>query len=338
MTGQWPMPAGLHSHLADLPVEGRLSSFDGATGWLNSEPLTPAALLGKVVLVDFWTYTCVNWLRQLPYVRAWADRYADDGLVVVGVHTPEFGFERDVDNIRAAVELRRITYPVAIDSRYGVWQAFDNHFWPALYFADTQGRIRHHHYGESEYEQSEMVIQQLLAEAGADPGRERVSVEPRGLEVAADWSNLRTPETYTGYERGEAFASPEGLRPGKPQSYTLPSRLSLNEWALSGEWTIEGQPATVDTAGGAVAIRFHARDVNLVMGPAVRGTSLRYRVLVDGQPPAAAHGEDVDADGNGTLTEQRLHQLVRQDGRTGDRTVEITFLDPEAQVFCFTFG
>ena len=229
MSWDWATPAGLHTHGSELPVEGRLASFDGATGWLNSDPLTPAGLLGKVVLVDFWTYTCVNWLRQLPYVRAWADRYAEHGLVVVGVHTPEFGFERDVDNIRAALALRSIGYPVAIDSEFGVWQAFDNHYWPALYFADAQGRIRHHHYGEGEYEQSEMVIQQLLVEAGSSPGRERVSVEPRGLEVAADWATLRTPETYTGYDRAEGFASPEGLRPGKPQPYTAPAQLRLNE-------------------------------------------------------------------------------------------------------------
>ena len=338
MSGGWATPAGLHTHGAELPVEGRLASLDGATGWLNSEPLTPAGLQGKVVLVDFWTYTCVNWLRQLPYVRAWAERYAHHGLVVVGVHTPEFGFERDVDNIKAAVELRRITYPVAIDSRYGVWQAFDNHFWPALYFADAQGRIRHHHYGEGEYEQSEMVLQQLLVEAGYEPGRARVSVEPQGLEVAADWASLRTPETYTGYDRAEGFVSPEGLRPGKPNVYSVPGELRLNEWALSGDWTIDGQPATLNTAGGSVAVRFQARDVNLVMGPAVRGTSLRYRVTIDGQPPGGAHGDDVDEAGNGTLTEQRLHQLVRQQARVTDRTVELTFLDPEAQVFCFTFG
>jgi thiol-disulfide isomerase/thioredoxin len=338
MSWDWATPAGLHTREAELPVEGRLASFDGASAWINSEPLTPAGLHGKVVLVDFWTYTCVNWLRQLPYVRAWADRYADDGLVVVGVHTPEFGFERDVDNIRAAVELRRIGYPVAVDSMYGVWQAFDNHYWPALYFADAEGRIRHHHYGEGEYEQSEMVIQQLLVEAGSSPGRERVAVEPRGLEVAADWATLRTPETYTGFDRAESFASPEGLRPGKPQPYTTPAQLRLNEWALSGDWTIDGQPATSNTAGGQVTCRFHARDVNLVMGPATRGTPLRYRVLVDGQPPGAAHGDDVDEAGNGTLAQQRLHQLVRQQDRIVDRTVEITFLDPEAQVFCFTFG
>ena len=338
MSWDWTTPAGLHTHGSGLPIEGQLTSFDGATGWLNSEPLTPAGLLGKVVLVDFWTYTCVNWLRQLPYVRAWADRYAEHGLVVVGVHTPEFGFERDVDNIRAAVELRSIGYPVAVDSSYGVWQAFDNHYWPALYFADAQGRIRHHHYGEGEYEQSEMVIQQLLVEAGSSPGRELVSVEPRGLEVAADWATLRTPETYTGYDRAEGFASPEGLRPDKPQPYTAPARLRLNSWALSGDWTVDGQPATLNTAGGKVTCRFHARDVNLVMGPATRGTSLRYRVLVDGEPPGAAHGGDVDEAGNGTVAEQRLHQLVRQHDHIVDRTVEITFLDAEAQIFCFTFG
>ncbi len=338
MSWDWTTPAGLHTHGAELPVEGRLASFDGATEWLNSDPLTPTALLGKVVLVDFWTYTCVNWLRQLPYVRAWADRYADHGLVVVGVHTPEFGFERDVDNIRAAVGLRGIGYPVAIDSRYDVWQAFDNHYWPALYFADAQGRIRHHHFGEGEYEQSEMVIQQLLLEAGSSPGRELASVQPHGLEVAADRATLRTPETYTGYDRAEGFASPEGLRPDKPQPYTAPVQLRRNEWALSGEWTIDGQPATANTAGGQVMCRFHARDVNLVMGPAVRGTSLRYRVLVDGQPPGAAHGDDVDEAGNGMLAEQRLHQLVRQHDDIVDRTAEITFLDPGAQIFCFTFG
>jgi thiol-disulfide isomerase/thioredoxin len=338
MNWDWATPAGLHTHGAELPVEGRLASFDGATGWLNSDPLTPAGLIGKVVLVDFWTYTCVNWLRQLPYVRAWADRYAEHGLVVVGVHTPEFDFERDVDNIRAALGLRNIGYPVAIDSEYGVWRAFDNHYWPALYFADAQGRIRHHHYGEGEYEQSEMVIQQLLVEAGFSPGRERVSVEPCGLEVAADWATLRTPETYTGSDRAEGFASPEGLRPSKPQPYTAPAQLHLNEWALAGDWTIDGQPATLNTAGGQVVCRFHARDVNLVMGPAMRGASLRYRVLVDGQPPGAAHGDDVDEAGNGTLAEQRLHQLVRRQDRVVERTVEITFLDPEAQIFCFTFG
>jgi thiol-disulfide isomerase/thioredoxin len=315
-----------------------LTSFKGATSWLNSEPLTPESLRGKVVVVDFLTYTCINWLRTLPYVRAWAEKYRAAGVVTVGVHTPEFSFEKDLDNITGALKAMNVGFPIAVDSDYGVWNAFDNHYWPALYFADAEGRIRHHHYGEGEYEQSEMVIQQLLVEAGSSPGRERVAVEPRGLEVAADWATLRTPETYTGFDRAESFASPEGLRPGKPQPYTTPAQLRLNEWALSGDWTIDGQPATSNTAGGQVTCRFHARDVNLVMGPATRGTPLRYRVLVDGQPPGAAHGDDVDEAGNGTLAQQRLHQLVRQQDRIVDRTVEITFLDPEAQVFCFTFG
>src|SRR6478672_3457543 len=249
-----------------------LASLDRADAWLNSPPLSASALRGKVILVHFWTYTCINWLRTQSYLRAWAEKYKDKGLVVIGVHTPEFRFEKNLDNVRRETKALRVDYPVAIDSEYAVWRAFDNNYWPALYFADAQGRIRHHHYGEGEYEQSEMVIQQLLVEAGSSPPRERVSVEPRGLEVAADWTTLRTPETYTGYERGEGFASPEAVRPGKPQAYTAPTRLSLNQWALAGDWTIEGQPATADTAGARVLVRFHARDVNLVMGPAVRGT------------------------------------------------------------------
>jgi thiol-disulfide isomerase/thioredoxin len=324
MTGLWPMPAGMHTSEVRLPVEGDLASFEGATGWLNSEPLTAAGLRGKVVVVDFWTYTCINWLRQLPYVRAWSDKYADNGLVVVGVHSPEFGFERDVDNIRRALVTDDVRYPVAIDSQYGVWRAFDNHFWPALYIADAEGKIRYHHYGEGEYERSEMVIQQLLAEAGMDPGREMVSVDLRGFDVPADWDTLRTPESYTGYDRAEGFISPEGLRPDKPQTYSIP--------------TIEGQPATSNAADGRIAFRFQARDVNLVMGPAQRDGSVRYQVRLDGQPPGAAHGFDVDEQGNGTLTEQRLHQLIRQEGRIGESTIEITFQDPQAQVFCFTFG
>jgi thiol-disulfide isomerase/thioredoxin len=334
----WTTPAGLHLHQPELPIESRLASFDAATGWLNSEPLTPAGQHQKVVLVNFWTYTCVNWLRQLPYVRAWYDRYAQHGLVVVGVHTPEFGFERDEENIRRALSADDIRYPVAVDSRYGVWGAFDNHYWPALYFADAHGRIRHHHYGEGEYEQSEMVIQQLLEEAGGTPGHDRVSVQPHGLEMAADYTTLRSPETYTGYDRTGSFASPEGVRPGKPQVYTIPKQLWLNRWALAGDWTIEGQPTTLNSAGGQVAFRFHARDVNLVMGPAVPGGSIPFRVLLDGQPPAAAHGDDIAGDGRGTLTEQRLHQLIRQDGVIHERTVSIIFDDPEAQIFCFTFG
>jgi thiol-disulfide isomerase/thioredoxin len=339
MNAHWPVPAGLHTASLQLPVEGVLPSFDGATGWLNSPPLTPADLRGKVVLVDFWTYTCINWLRQLPYVRAWAEKYADQGLVVIGVHTPEFPFEKDADNVRQAVQDMRVTYPVATDNNYAVWLAFDNHYWPALYFADAQGRIRHHHFGEGEYQQSEMVIQQLLAEAGATGiSRELVSVDARGIEAAADWASLRSPENYTGYERTENFASPGGAVPGKPHGYTAPAELRLNHWALSGDWTVGDQAVTLNTADGQIAYRFHARDLHLVMGPATPGTSIRFRVLTDGQPPGPAHGTDVDGDGNGTLTQQRVHQLIRQQGPVTDRTFEITFLDPDAQAFSFTFG
>ena len=338
MTIRWPAPAGLHAAAAALPVEGRLPSFDGATGWLNSPPLTPADLRGKVVLVNFWTYTCINWLRQLPYVRAWADKYRDQGLVVVGVHTPEFGFEHDADNVRRAVKDRGIDYPVATDDDYAVWSAFANHFWPALYVADGQGRIRHHHFGEGEYRQTEMVLQQLLAEAGADPGRAPVAPEATGLEAQADWASLRTAETYTGYGRTMAFASPGGQRPYRPHVYGVPDRLGLNEWALSGRWTVQDEFCTADDAGCGVAYRFQARDVHLVMAPAVPGTSTGHRVLLDGRPPGAAHGGDVDAAGRGEVTEPRLHQLVRQPGRVAARTFGITFDDPGVQVYAFTFG
>jgi thiol-disulfide isomerase/thioredoxin len=339
MAPHWLMPAGLHTTAARLPVEGELASFGGATGWLNSPPLTPAGLRGKVVLVDFWTYTCINWLRQLPYVRAWAGKYAGHGLVVIGVHTPEFPFEHDVENVRRAVADMRIEYPVALDSDYGVWQAFDNNYWPALYFADAEGRIRHHHFGEGEYQQSEMVIQQLLAETGADGvAHDLVSVDAPGLEAPADWASLRSAENYTGYDRTENFASPGGLRPGQPHLYNAPAELRLNQWALSGDWTVQGQPARVNTAGGQITCRFHARDLNLVMGPAARGTELRFRVLLDGQPPSAAHGADVDEQGHGTVTWPRLYQLIRQPERITDRTFQITFLDPGAEAYAFTFG
>jgi thiol-disulfide isomerase/thioredoxin len=336
---RWRGPAGLHAASARLPVEGELPSLHGATGWLNSPPLTPAGLRGKVVLVNFWTYTCINWLRQLPYVRAWAAKYAGQGLVVVGVHTPEFGFEHDPANVQRAVRDFLIDYPVAIDGDYAVWLAFDNHYWPALYFADAQGRIRHHHFGEGEYQQAEMVIQQLLAEAGsASVDHEPVSVDARGVEAPADWASLRSPENYTGYERTENFASPGGVLPGEPHVYRAPAELRLNHWALAGDWTMGEQPATLDAADGRIAYRFHARDLNLVMGPAVLGTSVRFAVLVDGEPPGAAHGADVDAQGNGTVTEQRLHQLIRQPGPVIDRTFEIAFLDRGVEAYAFTFG
>ena len=288
MKPYWRGPAGLHLRSAELPVEGELPSLDGATGWLNSPPLTPADLRGKVVLVDFWTYTCINWLRTLPYVRAWAEKYAEYGLVVIGVHTPEFPFEHDPDNVRRAVHDMHVDYPVATDNDYAVWSAFDNNYWPALYFADAQGRIRHHHFGEGEYRQSEMVIQQLLTEAGSSPGHDVVAPEAHGIEAPADWATLRSAENYTGYERTENFASPGSIRPGKPQSYTVPVQLRLNQWALAGDWTVEDQAATLNTAGGQIAYRFHARDLNLVMGPAAPGTSVRFRVRIDGEPPGRA--------------------------------------------------
>jgi thiol-disulfide isomerase/thioredoxin len=336
MNARWRPPAGLHPASARLPVEGELPSFGGATGWLNSPPLTPDGLRGKVALVDFWTYTCVNWLRQLPYLRAWAAKYSGQPLVLVGVHAPEFPFEHDADNVRRAVKSLRIDYPVALDNDYAVWRAFDNHYWPALYFADAQGRIRHHHYGEGEYEQSEMIIQQLLAEAGSGGiSPDLVSVDASGVEAPADWASLRSQETYTGYERTENFASPGGVRPGTPHVYGIPTELRLNHWALSGDWTLEDQAVTLNAAGGQIAYRFHARDLNLVLGPR---TPARFRVLLDGQPPGAAHGADLDPRGHGTATEQRLYQLIRQPGAVTERTFEITFLDTGVQACSFTFG
>ena len=309
------------------------------TGWLNSQPLTPAGLRGKVVLIDFWTYTCINWLRTLPYVRAWAEKYKDQGLVVIGVHSPEFAFEKNVDNVRRAVQDMRVDYPVAIDSDHAIWRAFRNQYWPALYFIDAQGRIRHHQFGEGEYEQSERILQQLLAEAGASGiGRELVSVEGRGAEVAADWGNLKSPENYVGYQRTENFASPGGAVLGKRRVYSAPARLSLNQWALSGEWTVTDQATVLNKANGRIAYRFHARDLHLVMGPAMRGAPVRFRVLIDGQPPGAAHGFDVDEQGNGTVTEQRLYQLIRQPKPIADRQFEIEFLDPGVEAYAFTFG
>jgi len=320
-----------------LPVEGRLPGFEGATGWLNSAPLTPADLRGKVVLVDFWTYTCINWLRTLAWVRAWSEKYAD-GLVVIGVHTPEFPFERDVDNVREAAKEMAVEYPIALDSDYGVWRAFDNRYWPAAYIADAEGRIRHHQFGEGGYDECERVIQRLLADAGRDGvGDDLVSLVPDGFEAQADWENLMSPETYLGYEQAQGFASPEFV-PDEPRTYVVPETLRLNQWALAGDWTVDRGASVLSGAEGTIAFRFHARDVNLVMGPPARGTSVPFRVRVDGRPPGGAHGLDVDEEGNGTVTQQRLHQLIRQSGSIGDRTFEITFLAPGAEGYCFTFG
>ena len=324
---------------AELPIEGHLPSFDGATGWLNSEPLTLQGLRGRVVLIDFWTYTCINWLRTLPYVRAWAAKYGDLGLTVIGVHTPEFGFEHNVDNVIAQSRTFGVEYPIAIDSDYVVWEAFANHFWPALYIADAEGRIRYHHFGEGEYPMAEMVVQQLLLEAGADGvDPDLVSVEPKGFEVPADWRTLRSPETYLAYGRSAGFASPVPARFNEPYPYPEPSRLSLNEWAPSGTWTLAQHAAVLTEAPGRIAFRFQARDVNLVMGPAMQGTSVPFRALLDGAAPGVAHGFDVDEGGNGTLADQRLHQLVRAPGAVQERLVEIEFRGAGAEAYCFTFG
>ncbi len=322
-----------------LPVEGELPSLRGANAWLNSEPLTAGALRGKVALFQFCTYTCINWLRTLPYVRAWAEKYKGQGLVVLGVHTPEFEFEKDLHNVRRALKDMRVVYPIAVDNDYAVWRAFGNRYWPALYFVDAQGRVRHHHFGEGGYERSERVIQQLLAEAGASGvGRELVSADALGIEAAADWGNLKSPETYVGYQRAENFASPGGAESDERRVYAAPAQLRLNQWALAGDWTVGKQAAVLNEAGGRIASHFHARDLHLVMGPAVRGTSVRFRVTLDGQPAGAARGVDVDEHGNGTLTEQRLYQLIRQPGHIADRRFEIEFLDPGAEAFAFTFG
>jgi thiol-disulfide isomerase/thioredoxin len=322
-----------------LPVEGSLPSLAGATEWLNSEPLTPAGLRGRVVLVDFWTYTCINWLRTLPYLRAWADKYADHGLVVVGVHTPEFDVEHDLDNVRRAVKDLGVDYPVVVDNDYAIWTAFDNHYWPALYLVDAHGQIRHHQFGEGGYQQSEMIAQQLLVEAGAEEIiQDLVVVDPGGVEAAADWDSLWSPENYLGYARTENFASPDGAVLDTPQVYAVPGQLRLNQWALAGAWTVKRQAITLNAPDGGIVYRFHARDLHLVMGPATPGTPVRFRVQLDGQPPAAAHGSHVDEAGDGTATHPRLYQLIRQPGPITECTFEITFLDPGVHAYAFTFG
>jgi thiol-disulfide isomerase/thioredoxin len=305
---------------ASLPQEGRLPGFDGATGWLNSEPLTTEDLRGKVVLVDFWTYTCINWLRTLAYVRAWSEKYAG-GLVVVGVHTPEFPFERDVDNVRWAAREMNVAYPIALDPAYAVWEAFANNYWPAVYIADAEGRIRHHHYGEGGYDECERVVQQLLGETG-----DFVTVSPTGFEVQADWENLESPETYLGSQQRER------------RTDSASDSLRLNQWSLSGDWTVASRASILGAGDGTIAYRFHARDVHLVMGPRTRGASVPFRVLLDGQPPGDAHGLDVGEDGRGTVAHQRLHQLIRQSGSIADSTIEIGFPAGGVEAYCFTFG
>jgi thiol-disulfide isomerase/thioredoxin len=307
-------------------------SLAGATEWINSEPLDPAGLRGRVVLVDFWTLTCINWLRQEPYVRAWSRAYRDDGLVVLGVHTPEFSFEHELDLVRQATTERAIDYPVAVDNDYEIWNAFANHSWPALYFVGTDGIIRDHQSGEGRYEESERVIQRLL-----DVDRELVSVEGAGLEAEADWDHLRTPETYLGYERSEDVASPDGAAFDERRAYELPERLRFNDWPLAGEWTIGPESVVLEQAGGSIACRFHARDAHLVLAPGAR-EPIPFRVLLDGEAPGPSHGVDVDDDGNGLLRDGRLYQLVREHEGVRERTLEITFPEPGPEAYVFTFG
>jgi len=316
-----------------------LPDLGGANAWLNSEPLTPAGLRGKVVLVQFCTYSCVNWLRTLPYVRAWDERYRDDGLVVIGAHSPEFQFEHDVEKVRPALAAMGVTYPIAMDNDFAIWRAFKNQYWPALYVADAQGRLRDHHFGEGRYEGSERVIQQLLAEAGSDGvDREPVSLDPGGLEASADPDTLGSGEAYVGYARAENLVAPEGVLPDGPRAYGDPRRLELNQWSLTGNWTVGQQATVMNEAGGRITFRFHARDLNLVLGPSPSGAPVRYRVRIDGAPPGPGHGLDVDAEGNGTIADARLYQLIRQGGPIADRTFEITFRDAGVQAYVFTFG
>ena len=321
-----------------LGLESHLPGFDGASGWLNSEPLSAEGLRGKVVLVDFWTYTCINWVRTLSYLRAWAEKYEAHGLVVVGVHTPEFPFERDVENVRKAARDMKVEYPIALDPDYEVWTAFANRYWPAAYFADADGRIRHHQFGEGGYDECERVIQKLLREAGAeDVGDDLVTDSGDGIEAQADWATLESPETYVGYQQGHNFASPGGVTIDEAGAYSAPDPLTLNSWALVGDWTVEARASVSSSPGGRIAYRFHARDVNLVLRSR-EGTSVPFRVLLDGEPPGDAHGLDVDEEGNGLLVEPRLYQLVRQKRAIADRTFEVTFDGAGVEAYVFTFG
>jgi cytochrome c biogenesis protein CcdA/thiol-disulfide isomerase/thioredoxin len=322
-----------------LPVEGSLPSLSGAVEWLNSPPLTAEHLKGKVVLVDFWTYSCINCLRSIPYVRAWADKYKDQGLVVIGVHAPEFAFEKNIGNVKQAVAKLKIDYPVAVDNDYAIWRAFNNEYWPADYFIDAKGQIRHHFFGEGDYAESEKVIQQLLAEAGQENlPADMVSVSATGAEAASDAADVKSPETYVGFARSENFASPGGAVSDSPHVYSIGDLKQLNDWGLSGDWTIGGQSATLNKTDGAISFRFHARDLHLVLGPSASGKPVRFRVTVDGATPGESHGGDVNADGEGVVIDHRLYQLVRQSGPVMDRTFTIQFLDPDVQAYAFTFG
>jgi thiol-disulfide isomerase/thioredoxin len=309
-----------------------------ATEWLNSSPQTAKDLRGRVVVVQFWTYTCVNWRRTLPYIRAWNAKYRDQGLVVIGVHTPEFDFEENVANVRSALQEMHIDYPVAIDNKHVIWDAFHNVYWPALYLLDAQGHVRYRQFGEGDYGRTEREIQKLLAESGGHSSNQLAAVAPLGAEVSADLRNLRSPESYVGYEMAERFASRGGAVPNRRHEYVVPNHLSLNEWALSGSWTIGRQAAVLEEANGKVVYRFHARDLNLVMAPSTPGTPVRFRVLIDGHPPGAASGTDIDEQGYGTVGEARMYQLIRQSEKITDREFEIEFLTSGVSVYDFTFG
>ncbi|WP_447944571.1 cytochrome c biogenesis protein DipZ [Stenotrophomonas indicatrix] len=327
---------------APLPVEGTLPTLDGATGWLNSPPLSREQLHGKVVLIDFWTYSCINCLRAMPFVHEWAQRYRDHGLVVIGVHTPEFAFERDPRNVMKAVQQLKVEYPVALDNQYAIWRAFNNRYWPAHYFVDAQGNIRGHQFGEGNYAHSEQVIRRLLVEAGQTelpPPADPAAADLQGVATQADMGNLRSPETYLGHARAEQFASPGGQRADAAFGYTLPSILALNQWGLSGQWRVNDEAAQLQQAGGRIAFQFHARDLHLVLAPGEDGKPVRFRVLLDGKPlPAADAGADVAADGTGTVNEHRLYQLIRQRGTIGPHRFEIEFFDAGVQAYAFTFG
>ncbi|QXH99554.1 cytochrome c biogenesis protein DipZ [Pseudomonas monsensis] len=322
-----------------LPVEGQLPPLNGAVQWLNSPPLDAQALKGKVVLVDFWTYSCINCLRTLPYVKAWAEKYRDQGLVVIGVHAPEFAFERDVGNVTKAMKELGINYPVAIDNDYKIWRAFNNEYWPAHYFADAQGRIRYHHFGEGDYAESERVIQQLLREAGAKTVADGlINADGKGVQQAPDMNQVLSPETYVGYQRAEHFVAQSGLVPDKVATYNPPANLTLNDWSLGGQWVVGAERATASAPASRIVYRFHARDLHLVLGPGAEGKPVRFKVSIDGQAPGDTHGMDVAADGSGRVTEQRLYQLVRQTDAVRDRTFTIEFLDPGVAAYAFTFG
>jgi len=316
-----------------------LPSLAGATRWFNSKPLTPEGLRGKVVVIDFWTYSCINCLRALPYVKAWHQRYKDHGLVVIGVHAPEFAFEKNADNVRRAVEDLGVTYPVALDNNFAIWRAFNNRFWPAHYFIDADGVVRGHHFGEGEYDRSEALIRTLLVNAGQQGLPPPLgAIEAQGVQIAADFDNVLSPETYVGYERASDFSSAGGFARDEPKSYAMPDVLRRNAWALDGRWTVGPEKAVVETAGGRITFRFHARDLHLVLGPAADGRPVRFRVTLDGEAPGPDRGMDVGDDGAGTVNEQRLYQLIRQSGSVSDRTFTIEFLDPGVQAFAFTFG